>query len=174
MLWDTKLPKLALSQPSKPGTARKSMHACCITARHEACLLGWDKGGAKRSLPCILKQDVQMHTQHSDSHRWRSLRLNSSKANCVAYRIGSTVRLVWKATKASHQQRVSNLHTIKAYKLSRAAEALMLLPNYCCEDTLYISAVKLTRTSLDTSCAALPHSHLCDMMTGISCSYPKW
>ena len=39
------------------------------------------------------KQDVQMHTQNTDSHIWRSLSFNSSRTNCVVYRIGSIASL---------------------------------------------------------------------------------
>jgi len=56
------------------------------------------------------------------------------------------------------------LHTNKANEVSRAAETLRLLPDIYvsphAQDTLCISAVKLTGTSLDTSYAAVPHSHL--------------
>ena len=40
MFRDTQLVKLALSQPSKIGTARKLVHAFRITARREAWWLG--------------------------------------------------------------------------------------------------------------------------------------
>ncbi len=140
------------------------MQAFCITARHEAWLFGWDKDGAKRSLPCILIQDMQMHTQNTDSHIWRSLRLNSSRNTCVLYRIGSTATLKGD-NRLSHQQKCQVYIQQRHVKLAE----LLRLWTYCqtiivrphAQDTLCNSAVKLTGTSFVTSCAAVPHSHLC-------------